>query len=215
MRLILLGPPGSGKGTQAALLMERYGIPAISTGEMFRAALSDGSEVGNKAREYMESGRLVPDEIVLGIVRARLEKPDTREGFILDGFPRTVVQGRSFENVLESLKVAVNAVLFFDVPEEAILHRITGRRTCMDCGRIFNVSLHSDDWEGSRCPFSGERCKLMQRSDDREDVVIERLHVYRSETAPLVDFYEQRGMLVRISGTGTVQQVFERIVKAL
>lgn len=208
MRLTLLGPPGAGKGTQAGLLKERYRIPQISIGDILRQAVADGTPLGVQARSYMEKGLLVPDEVIIGIVRERLEKPDCANGYIFDGFPRTVGQAQALEAMAEPLDHALS----LEVQEEELIRRLTGRRVCEACGALFHVSCRPPRNSGI-CDRCGGR--LAQRGDDREETVRRRLEVYRVETAPLVDHYARRGVLRKVEGHGTVQEVFCRILEVL
>jgi adenylate kinase len=213
MRLVLLGAPGTGKGTQAALLQEKFDVPHISTGEMFRDAVAENTEVGKAARQYMDSGKLVPDSIVMGIVRDRLRKPDTRKGFLFDGFPRTVAQAKGTCDLLDELNMQLDAVLYIKVDEAEIIRRLSGRRTCAASGRIYNILLNPQEWESSEDKARGYTLTL--RDDDREDVVQKRLDVYREQTAPLVQYYGEKGLLREIEGDGTVKEVFDRMISAL
>lgn len=214
MRLILMGAPGTGKGTQAALLKEKYGVPHISTGDMFRAAMESGTEIGNRARSYMDAGKLVPDEVVLEMVQDCLEQTNCAAlGFIFDGFPRTVEQAKRFNATLKQRNEAIDAVVFLSVKEGQIVKRLSGRRLCQESGRVYNIELAPDEWERGEDRKNG--CTLVQRNDDKPDVVKARLHTYHEQTAPLVDYYRELGMLVKIDGEGTVREVFDRIVAAL
>jgi len=190
MQLVLLGPPGAGKGTQAVRLAEQLGIPHVSTGDMFRAAVKDGTELGRKANEYMEAGALVPDEITIGIVRERLSTSECRPGFILDGFPRTLPQAEALSDVLDELELELDAVLYLELDDSVVVHRITGRRVCRGCGATYHVDFDPPDREGVCNECGGE---LYQRDDDAEETVRERLRVYKEQTAPLIDYYEQEG----------------------
>lgn len=215
MRLILLGPPGTGKGTQSKLLERHFRVPQISTGDMFRAAICERTEVGLEVERFLDSGKLVPDNLVTRIVRERLAKPDTNNGFLFDGFPRTVEQAESLEGLLLEMKVALDAVVFIHVADEEVVKRLSNRRICKDCGKVYNLAFQSEEIESSRCATTGKRCRLIQRSDDEKEVVQERLKVYNEQTAPLVDYYKQQGILIAINGHGSVNQVFDRIIQAL
>lgn len=185
MRLILLGPPGAGKGTQGHQLHERYGIPEISTGDMLRAAVRDGTSLGAAAKGYMDRGALVPDEVIIGIVRDRLEQSDTYAGFILDGFPRTVAQAKALDRLLQESERPLDHVISIEVPDAELLQRLAGRR----------------DMEG--------------RQDDMDEAIRHRLEVYQRETAPLIDYYRQAGLLRPVPGVGTIEGIFERILRYL
>jgi len=214
MRIVLLGAPGSGKGTQAQRLVERAGIPQISTGDLLRAAVARGTELGRQAREAMDGGRLVEDSLVLGMIRERLGEPDTRRGFILDGFPRNLAQAHALERLLEALQQPLDAVVQFDVEPRELVRRISGRRSCADCGRVFNM-LTSPPASSESCPRTGAPHRLMQRPDDNEATVAERLRVYDEKTRPLIDFYRARGLLRVIDAAGDVDEVTRRLARAL
>ena len=216
MRIVLLGAPGSGKGTQAQRLAERSGVPQISTGDLLRAAVARGSELGLKAKAAMDSGRLVDDSLVLGMIRERLAEPDTRAGFILDGFPRNLLQAAALDGLLAELKQPLDAVVQFEVAPAELVRRISGRRTCADCGRVFNV-LTSPPPTGAAalCPSTGAPHRLMQRPDDNEATVAERLRVYAEKTQPLIAFYRSRGLLRVIDAQGELDAVTRRLGQAL
>jgi len=212
MRLILLGPPGAGKGTQAKLLVDRLEIPQVSTGDMLRAAVKDGTPLGREAKAYMDRGALVPDGVIIGLVRERLQQPDCARGYILDGFPRTVAQAEALGSTLEALRASLDHVLSLEVPPEDLVLRIAGRRTCRNCGAMYHVRFSPSKVEG-RCDACGG--PTYQRDDDREETVRRRLQVYTEQTAPLVSFYEARGLLRRVSGTGEIAEIFQRMTAAL
>lgn len=216
MRIVLLGAPGSGKGTQAQRLAERSGVPQISTGDLLRAAVARGTELGLKAKAAMEGGRLVEDSLVLGMIRERLAEPDTRGGFILDGFPRNLVQAAALDGLLAELRQPLDAVVQFEVDAAELVRRISGRRTCADCGRVFNV-LTSPPPTGAAalCPKTGAPHRLMQRPDDNEATVAERLRVYAEKTQPLIAFYRSRGLLRVIDAQGALDAVTQRLAQAL
>ena len=212
MRIILLGPPGAGKGTQAKLLIERLRIPQISTGDMLRAAAKDGTPLGRQAKAYMDRGALVPDDVIIGLVRERLQAPDCARGYILDGFPRTVAQAEALEKTLGELHLNLDHVLCLDVPSEDLVARIAGRRTCRQCGAMSHVRFSPTRQDGLCDACGGE---TYQRDDDREETVGRRLTVYAEQTAPLVRFYEGRGLLRRVAGTGEIGEIFARMVRSL
>ncbi|HKL48826.1 MAG TPA: adenylate kinase [Desulfuromonadales bacterium] len=215
MNLILLGPPGAGKGTQAKMLVDRYGIPQISTGDILRAAVREGTPMGIKAKEYMDAGDLVPDEVVVGIVQERLQQEDCADGFILDGFPRTVAQADALEDSLKESGRGIDAVISLDVDIEALVGRLTGRRTCKDCGAGYHVKF-----DPPKTDLICDKCggELVQREDDQESTIRERLDVYQRQTAPLVEYYSQKGILFRVDGMApidAVQSEIFQIVKGL
>jgi adenylate kinase len=212
MRIILLGPPGSGKGTQAKLLIERLDIPQISTGDMLRAAVKAGTSLGSEAKAYMDRGGLVPDAVIIGLVRERLQAPECSRGYILDGFPRTVAQAESLESTLKDLHLSLDRVLCLEVPSDDLISRIAGRRTCRNCGAMYHLRFSPSKREGVCDVCGGE---TYQRDDDREETVRQRLLVYEEQTAPLIRFYDKRGLLRRIPGTGEVAEIFARMVKSL
>ena len=212
MRLVLLGSPGAGKGTQGELLSQHYGIPRIATGDIFRAALQSGSELGNRAKAYVEKGELVPDDIVVAIVRDRLSKSDCAAGFILDGFPRTVAQAQALDETLDEMGSPLEAAVFIDVPEEVVVRRISQRRVCARCEAV----VSADDKRvagGSRCPECGG--PLVQRQDDREETVRHRLAVYRENTEPVIAYYRRKSVLVSVDGDQPVDDVFAQIQERL
>lgn len=216
MRIVLLGAPGSGKGTQAHRLAERSGIPQISTGDLLRAAVARGTPLGLEAKAAMESGALVDDALVLGMIRERLAEPDARGGFILDGFPRNLVQGAALDGLLAELKQPLDTVVQLEVDPAELVRRISGRRSCADCGRVFNV-LTSPPPSGAAaiCPKTGAPHRLIQRPDDNEATVAERLRVYEEKTRPLIAFYESRGLLRVIDAQGELDTVTQRLAQAL
>jgi adenylate kinase len=215
MRIVLLGAPGSGKGTQSQRLVERVHIPQISTGDLLRSAVARGTELGRLAREAMEGGRLVDDSLVLGMIRERVGEPDTRRGFILDGFPRNLAQAHALDHLLESLKRPLDAVVQLEVDYKELVRRIAGRRTCADCGRVFNLLTSPPGPDSTLCPKTGHTHRLVQRPDDNEATVAERLRVYDEKTRPLIDFYRARGLLQVIDAEGDVDAVTRRLAKAL
>jgi adenylate kinase len=215
MRIVLLGAPGSGKGTQSQRLVERVGIPQISTGDLLRTAVSKGTELGRQAKEAMDSGRLVDDSLVLGMIRERLGEPDTRRGFILDGFPRNLAQAHALDHLLEALKQPLDAVVQLDVDYGELVRRISERRSCADCGRVFNLLTSPPRGANARCPVTGQPHRLVQRPDDNEATVAERLRVYDEKTRPLIDFYRARGLLRVIDAQGDLDVVTRRLAQAL
>ena len=208
MKLILLGAPGAGKGTQAEILCKELGIPTISTGNILRAAIKNGTPTGLKAKSYMDAGKLVPDEVIIGIVSERLAQPDCAGGYILDGVPRTIAQAEA----LEKAGVVFDAVVSIEVSEEEILRRMTGRRVCEACGASYNVNAIPPRVEGV-CDSCGG--KLIQRKDDTPETVRARLEVYHRETEPLVDFYAKRGLLRPVKVSGTKEEIFQAILAVL
>lgn len=212
MRLILLGPPGSGKGVQGELMQKRLGVPRISTGDMFREAIQKKSEESADLRAYLEAGKLVPDAVVLRTVEKRLSHADCANGFILDGFPRTVFQGESLEQMLQKRQLQLDCVLSLEVPTTVIIDRITSRRVCSKCAAVFNVKTSPPPADGVCLKCGGS---IIQRSDDCEETVLNRLMVYDEQTKPLKDFYRQRKVLTEITGQGTVEEIHGRILAAL
>lgn len=212
MRLIFLGPPGAGKGTQAKMLIDRYGIPQISTGDILRAAVKEGTPLGKKAKEYMDAGKLVTDDIVIGIIEERLKQDDCKKGFILDGFPRTVAQAEALDKMLKDLNMPLDKVLALIVPDEELLKRLTGRRTCKACGQMYHVIFDPPKKEGICDKCGGE---LYQRADDNEETIKNRLSVYHSQTAPLLEYYKKQGLLREIDGTATPEEIFKKIIDVL
>jgi len=212
MRVVLLGPPGSGKGTQAKVLVERLGIPQVSTGDMLRAAVAAGTGLGTEAKSYMDRGALVPDTVIIGLVRERLGASDCSQGYILDGFPRTVVQAEALGEALLALATPLDHVLSLEIPAEDVVERIAGRRTCRACGRMYHVR-YSPTREPSRCDACGG--ETYQRDDDREETVRRRMAVYTEQTAPLEAFYARQGLLRRVPGTGPIGEVTDRMLRIL
>jgi len=208
VNLVLMGLPGAGKGTQAERIVEKYGIPHISTGDMFRAAIKEGTELGLKAKSYMDQGALVPDEVTIGIVRERLSKEDCRNGFLLDGFPRTVPQAEALEEILAGLNKKIDYVININVDPDVLVERLTGRRICKTCGSTYHLVFNPPAKEGICDKCGGE---LYQRSDDREDTVKNRLRVNLEQTKPLLDFYEAKGYLRTINGQQDIDKVFADI----
>lgn len=214
MRIVFLGAPGSGKGTQSQRLVERHGIPQVSTGDLLRAHVRDGTELGRRAKSVMDAGQLVDDATILGMVRERLAAPDAARGFILDGFPRTVPQAEGLEQMLAAIGQPLDAAVLFDVDSELLVKRISGRRTCQDCGRVFNVHTAPPP-SPPPCGGQCETPRLVQRPDDKEETVARRLAVYDEQTRPLVGFYERRGLLRSIDAEGDLPTVTARLEAAL
>jgi len=211
VKLILLGAPGAGKGTVAKMLTAVDGSVQISTGDILRAAVKDGTEMGKKAKEYMDAGKLVPDEVVIGIIKDRLAQPDCQKGFILDGFPRTVPQAEALDKVLAGLKTGIDHVVSIDVDEEALVTRLTGRRTCKNaaCGQMYHVEFTPPKKAGI-CDKCGS--ELYQRDDDNETTVRSRLATYNQATAPLIGYYSAKGLVRPIKGVGGIDDIFNQIV---
>lgn len=207
MRMILVGPPGAGKGTQAARLVDSYAIPHISTGDMLRAAVKEGTELGKQADKFMKDGALVPDEVVIGMVVERIAKPDAEKGFMLDGFPRTAPQAEALDKALQAADVELDAVVLIEVPDAMIVERITGRRSDPETGAIYHLTFNP--------PPADVADRLVQRGDDTEEACVKRLEKYHSETAPIVPFYEKKGLLKRVDGVGTPDEVTARLKSAL
>jgi len=208
----MLGAPGSGKGTQAKKLMAERNIPQVSTGDMLREAISAGTRFGLQAKEIVESGHLVSDDIMLGIISERLTQPDAADGFILDGFPRTQNQALDLEDLLDQLGTPLNAVVLLDVDLDILMKRLTGRRTCSLTGKLLNIYFSSPE-ELDQCTNAGG--ELIQRKDDNEETIVNRLAVYRARTEPLVEYYRSRGKLKKVDAEGTIDEVYERIIAAI
>ena len=212
MKIIMLGAPGAGKGTQAKMIAEKCGIPHISTGDIFRANIKQGTELGAKAKEYMDKGLLVPDELTCDLVVDRIQKDDCAGGFILDGFPRTIRQAEVLEEALTGLGEKIDCAMDIVVPDESIIERMAGRRACVGCGATYHVVFNPTKKEGV-CDTCGE--KLILRDDDKPETVQKRLTVYHDQTQPLEDFYSERGVLKEVDGTQSMDKVFEDILKTL
>lgn len=212
MQLLLMGPPGAGKGTQAVKLVEKFKIPQISTGDMFRAAVKAGTELGKKAKACMESGKLVPDEVTIGIVRERLSQDDCKDGFILDGFPRNVEQAKALEKILDELNLKLTKVLNIHVPAADLIERAVGRRVCKKCGATYHVKFNPPKVENV-CDNCGEN--LYQRADDNEETMKNRLSVYEESTRPLIDYYEKVGLYTEIDGRQPIDKVTEELENVL
>ena len=213
MRIVLVGPPGAGKGTQAAFLAKNLSIPHISTGDLFRANISQQTELGKLAKSYMDAGNLVPDEVTIGMAKDRMEQPDAEGGFLLDGFPRNVSQAEALDEMLQSESMKLDAVLDLEVPEEEVVKRIAGRRICRkDSSHVFHVTYSQPKKEGVCDVCGGE---LYQRDDDSEETVRTRLEVYHTQTEPIIDYYKAQGLVVTISALGKVEEVTARAMEAL
>jgi adenylate kinase len=212
MRIVLLGAPGSGKGTQAKRLMADKHIPQVSTGDMLREAVATGTRFGMKAKSIMEAGNLVPDEVVLGIISERLAQPDAQDGFILDGFPRNTQQARDLEELLDQLGTPLDAAVLLDVDFDILMKRLTGRRTCSKTGKLLNIYFSPQE-EIDECLKAGG--ELIQREDDNEETIRSRLNVYREQTEPVIEYYRDRGKLRTIDAEGTIEDIYSRLKQAL
>ena len=212
MKIIMLGAPGAGKGTQAKMIAEKCGIPHISTGDIFRANIKNGTELGAKAKEYMDKGLLVPDELVCDLVVDRIQQADCEKGYILDGFPRTIPQAEALENALNAIEQKLDYAIDIDVPDENIINRMSGRRACVGCGATYHVLFNPTKVEG-KCDVCGE--SLILRDDDKPETVKKRLDVYHEQTAPLIAHYKEAGSLHEIDGTQDIKVVFEEIKSIL
>ena len=212
MRIVLLGAPGCGKGTQAKKLMADKNIPQISTGDMLREAATSGTRLGLKAKALMDAGNLVPDDVVLGIISERLTRPDAQDGFILDGFPRRTRQGLDLEELLDQMGTPLDAAVLLDVDFEILMRRLTGRRTCSLTGKLLNIHFSSQE-ELDVCTSAGG--KLIQREDDNEETIRNRLEVYRENTEPLIEFYRTRGKLIIVDADGPINEIYKRMTAAL
>lgn len=212
MKIILMGGPGAGKGTQANPLVEKFNFPHISTGDMFRAAIKNGTELGLKAKSFMDAGGLVPDEVTIGIVAERLALPDCTDGFLLDGFPRTLAQGSALGQILDRLGMKLDGVINIEVAEDVLIPRLTGRRVCRKCGSSYHMIFNKPETDGVCGQCGGE---LYQRSDDNVETAKNRLNVYNQQTQPLIDFYQEQGLIKRINGDQPIDLVFADILKAL
>ena len=208
MKIVLLGPPGAGKGTQAKSISNRYSIPHISTGDIFRKNISEETPLGIEAKQYMDNGQLVPDEVTINMVKDRLTWEDCKNGYLLDGFPRTVAQAEALQEFLDSRNENLDTALCIEVPSSFILERMTGRRVCGSCGASYHVKFNPTKVEGI-CDVCGS--EVVQRKDDREDTVRERLDVYERQTQPLIDFYKEKNLLSTVDGTKAINEVFNDI----
>lgn len=212
MKIVLLGPPGAGKGTQAKSISNRYSIPHISTGDIFRKNISENTPLGIKAKSYMDNGQLVPDEVTINMVKDRLQQDDCKNGYLLDGFPRTVHQAEALDNFLTEREESIDTALLIEVPKEFILERMTGRRVCPSCGASYHIKFNPPTNDG-KCDLCGS--DVIQRKDDTEETVKERLDVYENQTQPLIDFYKNKKQLSVVDGTQAINEVFESICKIL
>jgi adenylate kinase len=212
VRLVLVGPPGAGKGTQAQFIASHFAIPKISTGDIFRANVSEGTDLGREARKYMDAGDLVPDEVTIGMVQERLGHDDAVTGFLLDGFPRTVRQAEVLDKLLAEMTAALDVVLELVVDDDEVVRRLSGRRTCHQCGHVWHLDFDPPDTEGVCDRCGGE---LFQRDDDSEETIRHRLEVYADQTSPLIGYYGDRGLLRGVDATGPVEDVTERAINAL
>ena len=212
MKIIMLGAPGAGKGTQAKKIAAKYGIPHISTGDIFRANIKAGTELGKKAKAYMDQGLLVPDELTCDLVVDRISQPDAVNGYVLDGFPRTIPQAECLTDALKNLGGQVDYAIDVDVPDENIVNRMSGRRACLKCGATYHIVFAAPRTEGV-CDVCGE--KLVLRDDDRPETVLNRLKVYHDQTQPLIDYYSKAGVLKTVDGTRSLDEVFSEIVGIL
>lgn len=212
MRIVMLGAPGAGKGTQAKKLIDKYGVPQVSTGDLLRAAVTAGTGLGREAKSYMDKGELVPDSVVLGMVEERLRQDDCKDGYILDGFPRNTAQAQALDGILAELDMQLDAALSVDVPFDELMKRLTGRRTCSGCGQMYNIYFNPPR-EENVCDKCG--ADLYQRDDDREETINKRLEVYNEQTAPLIDYYREKGIVKSVSGTGSIDDIFENVCETL
>ena len=212
MKIIMLGAPGAGKGTQAKMIAEKCGIPHISTGDIFRANIKNGTELGAKAKEYMDKGLLVPDELVCDLVVDRIQQADCEKGYILDGFPRTIPQAEALENALNAIEQKLDYAIDIDVPDENIINRMSGRRACVGCGATYHVLFNPTKVEG-KCDVCGE--SLILRDDDKPETVQKRLAVYHEQTQPLIEYYQKANILHTVDGTKGLEEVFQSITEIL
>ena len=212
MKIIMLGAPGAGKGTQAKMIAAKYGIPHISTGDIFRANIKNGTELGAKAKEYMDKGLLVPDELVVDLVIDRFKEPDCEKGYVLDGFPRTIPQAEALDKALTAIGESVDYAINVEVPDENIINRMGGRRACVGCGATYHVIYSPTKVEGKCDTCGGE---LIIRDDDKPETVKNRLSVYHEQTQPLIDYYTNKGIIAEVDGTVDMKDVFDAIVKIL
>ena len=211
VKIVLLGPPGAGKGTQAKSISNKYSIPHISTGDIFRKNISENTPLGIEAKSYMDNGQLVPDEVTINMVKDRLQQEDCKQGYLLDGFPRTVSQAEALQDFLDSRNESLDTALLIEVPRDFILERMTGRRVCPSCGASYHIKFNPA--ANGKCELCGS--DVVQRKDDTEETVKERLDVYEKQTQPLIDFYKDKNLLSTVDGTQAINKVFESICKVL
>ncbi len=212
MRLVFLGAPGAGKGTQAKKLVDKYKIPQISTGDILRAAVAAGTPLGKEAKSYMDKGELVPDSVVIGLVKERIAQDDCKNGYILDGFPRNTAQAEVLDKVLAEMKAPLDAAVDVDVDKDILMKRLTGRRTCKGCQQMYNIYFSPPKKEGMCDKCSGE---LFQRDDDKEGTIKKRLDVYDAQTAPLINYYKKQGILKSVKGMGSIDEIFNNVCRVL
>lgn len=213
VNLVFLGPPGAGKGTQSAYIIRDYGVVQISTGDILRSAVKEGTELGKMAKKFMDEGKLVPDEVIIGIVKERLKQDDCKNGFILDGFPRTIPQAVSLDAMLkEDLDISLTHIISLEVDDNLIMERLTGRRTCRGCGKVFHIKYNPPKKEGVCDDCGGE---LYQRDDDKEETIAKRLKVYHEQTSALKDYYKNSGKLYIVNGVGEVEEIYKQIKEIL
>ncbi|MCX5719232.1 MAG: adenylate kinase [Nitrospirae bacterium] len=212
MRLVLLGAPGAGKGTQAKKLIETYGIPQISTGDILRKAVADGTPLGKEAKSYMDKGELVPDSVVIGLVKERIAQDDCKKGYILDGFPRNIAQAEVLDKVLAEMGAPLDTALSVDVDKDVLMKRLTGRRTCRKCQQMYNIYFSLPKKEGVCDKCGGE---LFQRDADKEETIRKRLDVYDAQTAPLMEYYKKKGIVKSVAGTGSIDEIFKQVCSKL
>jgi len=211
MNIILIGPPGSGKGTQAKMIVDRYKVLHVSTGDILRENVRNGTPLGVEAKKFMDAGKLVPDALLIDIIKDRLAKDDVKGGWMLDGYPRTIPQAEALDKILPALGQKINVVLNIDVPDEALVKRVTGRRMCK-CGATYHVSFNKPKVEGKCDACGGE---LYQRADDTEETVKQRLNAYHAQTQPLIDYYNKRGIVATVLGVGDIKAIFDKVAAAL